>query len=84
MTISQKQRVINHILEKGGVSNFWAIENYILRLGAIIYDLKRDGWEFEGTYGKELKLQKKNWKNYYYLVKVNPLTKVIGNIYENS
>lgn len=66
MKKSQKQVVIEHILELGGVSNFWAIENYILRLGAIILDLTKEGWEFDRKYGKELGKDRKFWKNYYY------------------
>lgn len=64
--LTQKQRVINHILEKGGVSNFWAIDNFILRLGAIVLELRKDGWVFDGKYGKELGKDKSKWKNFYY------------------
>lgn len=72
MKISQKQKVIDHVLEKGGASNFWAIDNYILRLGAIIHELQQEGWEFEGKYGKELGKERKYWKNYYYFLKKVP------------
>jgi len=64
---TQKQRVIDRINQEGWVDNFWAFHNYILRLGAIIHDLKADGWEFKTHYGKELGYDKSLWKNYYYI-----------------
>jgi hypothetical protein len=63
---NQKEKIIKQLLETGEVSNFWAIKNYILRLGALIHKLKSEGWEFEGYYGKSLGKPKKYWKNYYY------------------
>jgi len=66
---SQKQKVLERIHEVGYVDNFWAIKNYILRLGAIMYQLKEDGVKFEGKFGYELGKQVKLRKNYYYLVK---------------
>ena len=33
--------------DKGEVSRNFALANYISRLGAIICDLKKDGWEFD-------------------------------------
>lgn len=69
---TQKKRVIKKLIEKGSVNNFWAFHNYILRLGAIIYELRNDGWEIDGAYGKELKKNRKFWKNYYYTVKSKP------------
>lgn len=49
--MSQKQRVIDRILETGSVDNFWSIENRVsLRLGAIIFNLRNEGWEFQTEY----------------------------------
>lgn len=67
--ISQEKRVIDHIEIFGEVDNFWAIENYILRLGAIIHSLKRKGYNFTGMFGKDRGYEKKLWKNYYYIYK---------------
>lgn len=44
---SQKQKIINHILEVGGVSRNWCLREYISRCSAHILQLKREGWEFE-------------------------------------
>lgn len=64
---TQKERVIDRINEVGYVDNFWAFHNYILRLGAIIYDLKEEGWEFKGEFGEG-----KDRKNYFYRVTHRP------------
>lgn len=70
---SQKDRVLDRIAEVGYVDNFWAIENYILRLGAIICDLTKEGMEFKRAFGKELNKEKQFHKNFYYiLVKSEP------------
>jgi hypothetical protein len=67
--ITQEDRVRERIEQMGYVDNFWAIENYILRLGAIVYTLRKDGMELEGAFGKELGKEKSLWKNYYYVLK---------------
>lgn len=59
---TQKQRVLDRINEIGCVDNFWAIQNYILRLGAIIHDLTKEGWVFRRVFGDNN--HKKN--SYYY------------------
>ena len=71
--IIQRNKVIDRIEEVGYVDNFWAIENYILRLGAIIYSLRKEGIGFKGTFGRELGKERAYWKNYYY-VPVPPLS----------
>lgn len=65
--ITQEQRVRERIAEVGYVDNFWAIENYILRLGAIVYSLRRGGMRLDGAFGKELGKDKPLWKNFYYV-----------------
>jgi len=62
MKLSQKQRVINRINEVGYVDNFWAINNYILRLGAIIHELTKEGWNFN----KRKFGEGSHKKNFYY------------------
>lgn len=64
--LTQRQRVINELELHGAVSNFWAIEHYILRLGSVIHSLKDEGYEFEGCFGKVLGHERGQWKNYYY------------------
>lgn len=55
---------IKRKLEKDGeVSNFWAIQNYCLRLGARIKDLRDNGMTIIGSY--EMKKGKLT-KNYVY------------------
>ena len=67
--ISQEQRIRERIKEIGYVDNFWAIENYILRLGAIVFILRKEGMVLEGAFGKELGKEQRLWKNYYYVHK---------------
>lgn len=64
---SQKERVKQKIKEDGYADNFWAIENYILRLGAVIYSLSKEGMVFKRAFGKELGKERKYWKNFYYI-----------------
>lgn len=71
--MKQKTVVKNRIREVGHVDNFWAIQNYILRLGAIIHTLRKEGMMLEGAFGKELGKDKVEWKNYYY-TEVEPVT----------
>jgi len=58
---TQQERIVNRIDEVGYVDNFWAFHNYILRLGAIIFKLKKKGFKFNASFGKG-----KFKKNYYY------------------
>jgi len=59
--------VLIRIDEVGYVDNFWAIENYILRLGAIIYKLSKEGMKFERSFGKALGRKRPQWNNFYYI-----------------
>lgn len=61
---TQKQIVINRLLDMGGISRNWALKNYISRLSAHILELKKEGWEFE---------TKRYNGNYIYLVTYCPL-----------
>lgn len=65
---SQKEKVIDRLNEVGFVDNFWAIDNYILRLGAVMCQLKKDGYNFRTGFGRELGKTERLWKNYYYIL----------------
>lgn len=62
MKQSQREFVIKQLLEKGKISRNFALQHYISRLGALIFDLKEEGWDFttyqidtkkpDGTMGK--------------------------------
>lgn len=66
---SQQLLVIQRIREYGYVDNFWAIQNYILRLGAIICRLRKDGYNIEGDYGCNLNSSSKTMRrNFYYFL----------------
>ena len=58
---TQQQRVIEE-LEKGGITNIWAVQHFILRLGARIKDLRDAGWNIEGAYLKRGKNKTKVFK----------------------
>jgi len=47
---TQKQWVLNRLNENGYITRNECLRNYISRLGAIIADLKADGYEFEAGY----------------------------------
>ena len=67
---SQKEKIIEQLKLNGYVSRNWCLQNFISRLGALIYILKNEGWEFDekktGYYSYE------NEKDYlYYINKLN-------------
>jgi len=69
--MTNKQKVIDRINEVGYVDNFWCVDNYItLRLGAVIFELKKAGWEFRTTMEGSTLLSKK--KNCHYYVTNKP------------
>lgn len=47
MKKTQKQIVINQLLENNEISRNWCLQNYISRLSAIIYTLEKEGWSFK-------------------------------------
>ncbi len=49
---SQQDLIVKKLRENGSVSRNWALQNYISRLGAIICNLKKEGWDFSGEYVK--------------------------------
>jgi len=66
--MNQTEKVLNRIMTHGSVDNFWAMKNYILRLGARIKDLKTKGYKIYGEYGKALGKPRSFWKNFYYFL----------------
>lgn len=56
----QKQVVLKRLQRYGRIANYWAVHNYILRLGAIIHTLRKEGYTITGEYSK-IKGQKKNY-----------------------
>lgn len=66
--MTQKQFVVKKLNTDGYITRNFALRNYISRLGAIICDLKSEGWNIEG---------KNEDRDYIYEVKGNPFKKVI-------
>jgi hypothetical protein len=64
--MKQIEKIINKINEDRCVDNFWAIQNYILRLSSVINALKKRGWSFEGKFLE-------GTKNYCYYIIKRPL-----------
>ena len=52
MKKTQEQFVINALRSEGEVTRNWALQNYISRLGAIIYSLNKRKWVITGRYRK--------------------------------
>lgn len=69
--MTQEERVIEKLNIDGRVSNFWAMENFILRLASIISGLKKKGWEFDTDWGEG-----NEKKNFYYTVIKKPELKL--------
>lgn len=68
MKQSQEKFVINQLKLNGFISRNFCLENYVSRLGAIICDLKKDGWDFDAKY-----VTGKKGKNFVYYVTKTPL-----------
>ena len=47
---TQSDKVVAMLKENGRVTRNWALQNYITRLGAIIFDLKKAGWQIDGRF----------------------------------
>jgi hypothetical protein len=68
---NQEQFVIRQLRETGQISRNFCLDNYISRLGAIICDLKKEGYEFESGFVKT-----PNGKDYVYKMTKSPFTRV--------
>ena len=73
--MSQKTIVKAKLLEEGRIDNFWAFKNYLLRLGAVIWELRQEGMKIQGASGKELGYDRSLYRNYYYWVEKEPTQK---------
>jgi hypothetical protein len=74
---TQEQQVIKELLDKRWVGRNWAIQRYISRLGAIICDLKKDGWEFTAKFVKTEHFPGVIGKDYVYTATKAPYHKVV-------
>ncbi|ECQ5318956.1 TPA: hypothetical protein R5361_001806 [Campylobacter coli] len=71
-TISQEKQVLNILLNKGKIDNFYCIDKRITtRLGAYIYNLRNKGYEIETVKNKET-------RNTFYILKSTPKIKKAG------
>ena len=68
MKTSQEQFVISQLKLNGFISRNLCLQERITRLGAIICNLKKEGWDFDPKY-----VQENGGRNFYYYVKTSPL-----------
>lgn len=69
--LTQKEWVAGQLAATGTITRNECLRNYISRLGAIIADLKKEGWEFEAHY-KDVKTPFGIGKDYVYRVTYIP------------
>lgn len=69
MKQSQKEFVISQLKKNGSISRNFCLGNYISRLGAIVNQLNKEGWNLEGS--------NQDNGDYLYKVKQSPFKKVI-------
>ena len=65
---SQKNQILRHMELKGRISQWIAVQEYhILRLGARIWDLRRDGYDIrdEMIYKTDEHGEQVHWKEYW-------------------
>lgn len=77
MNKSQKDFVIKQLLEKGKISRNFALKNFISRLGALIFNLKAEGWDFKTYTIDSPKPDGSKGKNFVYEVIKSPLRKIV-------
>lgn len=67
----QEEWVKKVLLDNGEISRNYALQNYVSRLGAIMCNLKDEGWNFEASY-----IKTPNGRDYVYkLVGTQPMEK---------
>ncbi|EGK8212140.1 hypothetical protein IO479_001359 [Campylobacter coli] len=72
ITISQEKQVLNILLNKGKIDNFYCIDARITtRLGAYIYNLRNKGYAIET-------IRNKDNRNTFYILKSTPKTRKAG------
>jgi hypothetical protein len=70
MKLTQLEIVRERLEKHKVIDNYWCIDTRLTtRLSDKILHLRMEGMKIEGATGKKLGKSKKNWKNYYYLVK---------------
>jgi hypothetical protein len=67
MKQTQKQWVVTQLLENKNISRNQALSRYITRLSAIIYDLRKEGWEFNSR-----EIKRNGISDYVYYVMSTP------------
>lgn len=69
--MTQKKEISNKLKQDGYVDNFWCINRFqTTRLGAVINNLKKEGWVFDEKSG-----YLEGTKNWRYYLKQRPLSK---------
>jgi hypothetical protein len=48
--LTQREWVEKELREKGEIDNVYCVQNFVLRLGAIICQLRKDGWAIDGAF----------------------------------
>lgn len=71
MKKSQEEIVVEQLNRYGEISRNFCLKNYISRLSSIIFNLKKEGWKFEGQYRDYA-----YGKDYVYCVKEKPVLKL--------
>jgi len=66
---TQKQRVIGKLKRDKFITRNECLQNHITRLGAIINELNKDGWELVGEYDEK--------GDYVYTLKASPIKKIV-------
>lgn len=69
--MTQREWVENQLKEKGKITRNFCLRNYVSRLGAIICDLKKSGYEFDTRYIK-VDTPFGEGKDYEYSLKSSP------------
>lgn len=50
MKQTQRELILEQLIQNGYVSRNWALQNYITRLANYIFNFKEEGWEFKSDY----------------------------------
>jgi hypothetical protein len=78
MKKTQEQIVIEQLKQNGFITRNWCLQNYISRLGAIICDLNKKGWDIQGDW-----IKTEHSKDYKYHLISHP-TRTITQIDESA
>lgn len=72
---TQKTWVEKILNQHGEISRNFCLQNYVTRLGAIIHELNREGWEITGRYRKN-----GTGKDFVYFSDKSPYKKVVRTV----